>query len=331
MHRHGSRSVSVTDHNGGRFCDYQAQVQRFRCPRCLSTNGIETPELERGFKLTRAAADELVSAALSDDLQACSDTSGVDKSTISRLLSARADALFDQVKEIRTCRLQLMRPSVLAVLDQQHSTPLGFLAGISNKVVEDCLERIGAETVIPCPQTAPHSLSWTNKLTVTLSRSDFSALLKGLVRDAAKKVIDLIKLPESLTSGNALHLLTSDPAALSLQDNIVLAQLAPAGTPARGFMRMRDRLHEVHKAADLTSARGKLAKWREDCKDLWGVVFSGVVRFLDSYKNIILTNPYALQPAVSYRGPSILRPANVMTIQLHHKNSSLGNQLTLRN
>jgi hypothetical protein len=93
---------------------------------------------------------------------------------------------------------------------------------------------------------------------------------------------------------------------------------------------MRDRLAAIHKAGDLTSARGQLAKWKDDCKELWGVVFSGVVRFLDAYQDIILANAFALQPAATYRGPSVLRPANVMTIQLHRARPAFENQLTLR-
>ncbi len=330
MHRHGSRNILVTDHAEGNFRDHQARVQRYRCPHCLSTSSMETPELEEGFKLTRSAADEIITVALSNDIQGCSEVSGVDKSTISRLLTSRADAFLSRISDIKTCRLQLMRPSVLALVDQQRSTPLGFLPGVSSKVVGDFLERMGVETVIPCPKTAPHSLSWTKKMAVTLSRTDFAVIIKDLLKDAAKKIVDMIKLPEGMSSGSAVHLLTSDMAALSLQDNVILAQLAPAGTPARGFLRMRDRLVSVHRATDLTSARAQLARWKEDCKDLWGVVFSGVVRFLVSYKDIILANQYALQPAASYRGPAILRPANVMTIQLHSKCPSLDNQLTLR-
>lgn len=330
MHRHGSRSILVTDHAGGIFRDHQARVQRYRCPDCLTTSGIETPELEEGFKLTRVAADEIITIALSNDIQGCSEVSGVDKSTISRLLTSRADAVLNQIKDIKTCRLQLIRPSVLALVDQQRSTPLGFLPGISSKVVGNFLERIGVETVIPCPETAPYSLSWTKRMAVTLSRTDFALILKGLLKDAAKKVVDMIKLPENISAGSAVQLLTADMAALSLQDNVTLARLAPTGTAARGFLRMRERLISVHMATDLTSARRQLAKWKEDCKDLWRVIFSDVVRFLDSYKDIILSNQYALQPAAAYRGPAILRPANVMTIQLHRKLPRLENQLTLR-
>jgi hypothetical protein len=330
MHRHGSRSILVTDHQEGTYCDHFARIQRFRCPNCLSTNGIETPEIEQGFKITRAAADELVTAALSNDIQACSDASGVDKSTISRLLSSKADAAMLQHKDIKTCRLQLIRPSVLAVLDQTQSSTLGFLPGIAPKVVENWLDRMGVETVIPCPQTAPYSIPWMKKMSVTLSGSDFSIMLTGLIKNAARKVIDMIKLPESLSPSNALQLLTADLTTLSVSDNIALSRLAPAGTPARGFMRMRDRLLTVHKASDLTTARIQLESWKEDCRDLWRSVFSGVIRFLDTYKEIILRNSYALQPAATYSGPPIARPANVMTLQLHHAGASYRNQLTLR-
>lgn len=330
MHRHGSRNILVTDHQEGAYCDHFARIQRFRCPNCFSTDGIETPEIEQGFKLTREAADKLVTAALSNDIQACSDISGVDKSTISRLLSAKADAAMLQHTDIKTCRLQLIRPSVLAILDQRHSSTLGFLPGITSKVVENCLERMGVETVIPCPDTAPHSFPWMKKMSVTLSGTDFAAMLRGLIKNAAKKVIEMTKLPENVSLSSALQLLTADLATLSVRDNIALSQLAPAGTPARGFMRMRDRLLAVHKASDLTTARGQLERWKDDCRDLWGVVFSGVVRFLNTYKDIILTNQYALQPAATYSGPPVMRPANVMTLQLHHAGSAYRNQLTLR-
>lgn len=330
MHRHGSRNVLVTDHLEGAYCDHFARIQRFKCPNCSSTDGIETPEIEQGFKLTRAAADELVIAALSHDIQACSDASGVDKSTISRLLSSKADAAMRQLKDIKACRLQLIRPSVLAILDQRHCSTLGFLPGITSRAVESCLERMGVETVIPCPVTAPHSFPWMKKMSVTLSGMDFAVMLKGLIRSAAKKVIEMTKLPESVSSTSALQLLTADLTSLSVRDNIALSQLAPAGTPARGFMRMRDRLLAVHKASDLTTARGQLERWKSDCRDLWEVVFAGVIRFLDTYKHIILTNQYALQPAATYSGPPVMRPANVMTLQLHHAGSTYRNQLTLR-
>ncbi|TLX16186.1 hypothetical protein [Rhizobium sp. MHM7A] len=330
MHRHGSRNVLVTDHQDGTYCEHFARIQRFRCPNCLSTDGIETPEIEQGFKLTKAAADKLVTAALSNDVQACSDASGVDKSTISRLLTSKADAVMLQHRDIKTCRLQLIRPSVLALLDQRHSSTLGFLPGIASNVVENCLERMGVETVIPCPETAPYSFPWIKKMSVTLSGADFAVMLKGLIKNAARKVIEMTKLPESLSPSSALQLLTSDLTTLSVNDNVALSQLAPAGTPARGFMRMRDRLLAVHKASDLTAARAQLEKWKEDCRDLWGIVFSGVVRFLDTYKDMILTNPYALQAAATYSGPPVMRPANVMTLQLHHAGSAYRNQLTLR-
>lgn len=327
MHRHGSRQILVTDHNEGNYRDHFAQIQRFRCPSCLSTTGDETPKLEHGFKLTIAAADQLIQAALSHDIQTCSDLSGVDKSTISRLLSSRADGVIRKHTDIKACRLQLLRPSVLAIIDQGSSHTLGFLPGITSKAVENCLERMGVETVIPCPQTAPHSLSWTKKMSVSLSGTDFSSMLRNLLKDAARRVIEMTKLPENISASSALRMLTSDLSNLSMNDNIVLSQVARAGTPARGFIRMRDRLLAIHKAPNLTTARNQLSKWKEDCRDLWNVVFSGVVRFLDTYKALILTNPYALQPAAMYSGPSVMRPANVMTLQIHRDTETYRNKL----
>jgi len=329
MHRHGSRSVMVRDHHGDQYIDLLANIQRFRCPSCASTNGVETPEIEQGFKITKAAAEKIIDTALHRDIQACSEISGVDKSTISRLLSSKADELLLKQPTFKTCRLKVLRPSLLALLNQSTHEAIGFLPGGKIHSVANILERLGVETVIPCPEIAPHAFSWRSVMSVTLTANDFATMVSTLLRRAALKMIGTLKLPDSVTASTAANLLSSDLSRLSVSENIALSKLAPAGTPARGFMRMRDRLLAVHNAPDLTTARTLLSKWKEDCRDTWRTVFSGVLRFLETYKDMILTNPYSLQPAASYSVPAALRPANIMTIQLHRSRPTSENTLTL--
>jgi hypothetical protein len=321
MHRHGSRSILVTDYQDEKFIDMQASVQRFRCPRCAATVGMETPEIEQGFKITKTASDMIVDTTLQNDIQTCSETSGVDKSTISRLLTSKADSILLSQPNLKTCRLQMLRPSLLAVLNQNTSEVVGYLPGISRYPVLSLLEKLNVETVIPCPETAPHTLPWQKIMTITLTGSDFAKIVRTLFKRSANKVVGLLKLPDSVTPAAATNLLGADLSTLSVADNITLAQIAPAGTPARGFMRLKDRLLAVHNAPDLTTARKLLTQWKDDCRDIWRTVFSNVLSFLDAYKDLILSNPYALQPAATYTGPSTLRPANIMTIHLHRGSS----------
>jgi hypothetical protein len=320
----------VRDHHGDQYIDLMANIQRFRCPSCASTSGIETPEIEQGFKITKAAAGKIIDAALHSDIQTCSEMSGVDKSTISRLLSSKAETLLLSQPTFKTCRLKVLRPSLLALLNQSTQEAVGFLPGGKMHYVPNILERLGVETVIPCPEIAPHTLSWRSSMAITLTANDFATMVSTLLKRAAQKMLGALKLPDSVTASSAVNLLSSDLSKLSVSENIALSKLAPAGTPARGFIRMRDRILAVHNAPDLTTARSLLAKWQEDCRDTWRTIFSGVLNFIETYKDLILTNPYSLQPAASYPLHAAFRPANIMTIQLHRSRLTSENTFTLR-
>lgn len=311
MHRHGSRTISIIDHDLKGFKPSQSVVQRFRCATCHQTRGIENPELEPGFKLSREACERVLEKCMDLDLNKCAELSGIDKSVISRLLAHRSNVFLAETAAPSNAQLSLLRPNLLLVSDAMTRSPAAFFNGIEDDRLRGWIGQ-GEGLVFACDQTAAHLLNWNGSKATGMPAQTFSALCAPLIERAAERLCQDLTMPNTSAGVRAPYLLSTPSSKLSFADHGLLGQIAYPGSPARHFIRLRDQLSAIHQSSSITEAKDKLNRWLADCCDYWSKIFGSLKTFVTTYRGMLLTSHLSLNNTSPRSIPITLRPANVL-------------------
>lgn len=315
MHRHGVRQLAILDFASGRFAPSTATVQRFLCRGCGATRGIETPEVERGSKISRSAAEELARLVLRHGITASAERAGIDKSSLSRLIASRAGNHVDGTRRPEAATLSMVRPGCLAVGDVRSGRTMAFFDGPNDQRLLPWLSTPKPAILLPDEQVAPLALSWLSRFQIVLSQKTFGKLLSPLISKAARRMASYLS-PKACSEEECARLFAADPSELSDIDSATLAKLAAPGTPGRHFIKLRDRVQRLHFSCDLDEGRARLETWLSDCKDTWASIFAPVVAFVQAYRPLILSHELALTAPVPAPKLKVHGPTNVLNLRL---------------
>lgn len=313
MHRHGSRRSPMVDYEDNAFVASEASVTRFLCPHCGSTSSLETPEGEKGFRLSVRAADAILETALSGGIAEAAALASIDRSSVSRLLASRADAyLASNVRPNVSC--------VGAVGGGVHvwDAETGSVAACFDKVDDhrlvNWLSSPSPALVLPDPEVAPRVLGWSNNLRVALTKPTYLSLLVTPLRRAARKMAAVIVGGATKGVERIAELLVAPQTGLRIDQAMELSRIASNGMPARHFLRLRDRICGICDVVDLENGRQRLAAVIEDCQGAWADIFAPVLDFLSAYREVILTYSVALLTPAPVQRLQMAGPANLLTL-----------------
>ncbi|MCV9964103.1 hypothetical protein OIU34_19665 [Pararhizobium sp. BT-229] len=308
MHRHGNRRSPVLDYDDGVFSPAEAAVSRFLCPRCGKTSRREEPELQAGFRMSVRAADALVGVALDEGIGGAASAASIDRSSVSRLVSARAEEYLASKDRPELARLSAESANIV-VSDAMSGHAVACFDRLDNPILPNWLSRPTPPVIFPDAEIAPRVMGWKDMAVVSLTKHVFLSMIDGPIRRAARKMAALVK--DGMGIDRVSELLASKASSLSPREAADLARMAAPGTPARNFLRLRDRFLGLYDAPGLAEARKRLTDTVNDCTDVWKDIFSPVLEFLVVYRPLILSHPVSLivrspSPAMAMKGPASL-------------------------
>jgi hypothetical protein len=308
MHRHGNRRSPILDYEDGAFLGVESVVTRFLCPLCGKTDRHEVPELQSGFRMSVRAADAIVEAALEKGIGGAAMVAEIDRSSVSRLISSRADEYLAFNERPEFARLSVGSTNTV-VSDIMSGDAVACFDGLDCSKLSKWLSRPTRPVIFPDAEIAPQVLGWKDLAVVSLTKQVFLSLIDGPIRRASRKMAALVK--DAVGIDVASNLLAAKTSALAPRQSADLARIAAPGTPARNFLRLRDRFISIYDAPGLAEARKRLIDAIDDCTDVWKEIFSPVLEFLAIYRPLILSHPVSLLvrspcPALSMQGPSSL-------------------------
>lgn len=313
MHRHGNRRSPILDYADGAFAAVEAAVSRFLCPRCGKTDRREVPELQSGFRMSMRAADAIVEVALEEGIGGAANIAEIDRSSVSRLISARADGYLASSDRPELARLSVSNGNIV-VCDALSGDAVACFDKLECSSLSKWLSRPILPVVVPDAEIAPRVLGWKDITTVSLTKHAYLSLLDGPIRRAARKMAMIAK--DVLGIDRVCDLLATKTSTLGPRDAADLARLAAPGTPARNFLRLRDRFLGLYDAPGLAEARRRFDTLVTDCTDVWREIFTPVLDFLAVYRPMILSHPVALLVRSPLPVMAMQGPANLLTVGL---------------
>lgn len=316
MHRHGNRRSPVLDYEDGVFAGVDAAVARFLCPRCGKTSRREEPELQAGFRMSVRAAEAIIDIALDEGIGGAANAASIDRSSVSRLVSARADEYLASNDRPELARLSSENATIV-VSDAMGGSPVAYFDRLDSPALPDWLSRPTLPVILPDAEIAPRVLAWRDRTVVALTKQVFLSLIDGPMRRAARKMATLLR--DGVGIDRAADLLAARTVSLVPRDAADLARIAAPGTPARNFLRLRDRFVGIYDTSGLAEARKRLTDVVNDCTDAWKDIFGPVLEFLSAYRPMILSHPASLiirrpVPAMVMQGP-----ASLLTLAIRRK------------
>jgi hypothetical protein len=308
MHRHGNRRSPVLDYDDGVFSAVEAAVSRFLCPRCGKTSRREEPEIQSGFRMSVRAAEAIIDVAIDEGIGSAADAALIDRSSVSRLVSARAEEYLASTDRPELARLSAENANIV-VYDAMSGDAVACFDRLDNPTLPNWLSRPTLPVILPDTEIAPRVLGWKDQTVVSLTKHVFLSLIDGPMRRAARKMAALVR--NTVGIDRVADLLSAKTATLAPRDAADLARIAAPGTPARNFLRLRDRFVGIYDPSGLAEARKRLTDVVNDCTDAWRDIFAPVLEFLTIYRPLILSHPASLivrspAPAMAMQGPASL-------------------------
>jgi hypothetical protein len=286
----GTRIQKITDWSGGGFVSSAAEVRRFRCRDCGGTSSLVSPEMEPGFRLSRAAADKVVDAALDRGSVVGSAGGPVDDATVSRLLSARVTSMLRRIERPRISRLELVPGAGVVVSDAlTHETVTTFSSFDDGRIMP-WLSTPHPAVLVPDAGLAPKLLKHTVDFVIAMPIRVVAEALRPLVARARARL-------ESFAGRGG----DATPSA--------------AGN-ARHFERMCSTLYGALDSPDVVSGRKVMERWASSCEGAWADVFAPVLRFLEAFSSTLFSHPMCLAPQPPTNRLSLSGPANVLALRI---------------
>lgn len=314
MHRHGSRKSPVLHHSDNCFEQIEADVQRFLCPKCGTSCKVERPKAEPGFKMTQAAASEVERLALEFGITATAGLSGLDKSSVSRLITARSERTLIGNRPPRVAALQSVSNGSVIVTDLETSQARAVFAGTVDERMVDWLSETTV-TVFPDAHVAPHCLSWVERFQACLTKDVFLTMLGKPLLAAARRMAARL-VPKPLDEDKVARLLTSEQGGLTFAETVSLSKIASPGTPGRHFLKLKDRLVRLCDAENSDEAISRLERWITQCQDSWADIFAPVLQFLSAYRPLIFSHVLALKAEMPVLSRKFDGPASLLNLTL---------------
>lgn len=314
MHRHGSRKSPVLHHAERAFEQIEAEVQRFLCPKCGTSSKLERPETEPGFKMTQVAAVEIERLALQHGITATAGLSGLDKSSISRLIASRADRAVFAARPPKAAALQAAANGSVVVTDLE---TLEARAVFTGPVDERLVDWLGCAPTAAFPDAAiaPHCLSWAGRIQACLTKDVFLGMLAKPLLAAARRLASRLGTKPS-EEDQVARLLTSDQGSLTFEETTRLAKIASPGTPGRHFLKLKDRLGRICEAENSQEATGRLNRWIAQCEESWTDIFSPVLQFLSAYRPLMFNHAMSLVVEMPVLTRKFDGPASLINLSL---------------
>lgn len=264
--------------------------------------------------MTISAANEIERLVINGGITSAASIARLDKSSISRLISARADRIIKSTEPPRATALANLGAGALAAADLTRGQVRAVFIGPDDSRLLQWLSP-RKTTIFPDAAIAAHCLTWQERVRAALTADVFEAMLVKPLRQAAQKMaIFLSKGPSDLRE--VTRLLTANPVGMNFEDTTSLSKLAAAGTPARHFLKMRDRLTCIHDASTLEDGMRKLTSWLGECHGTWADIFQPVVQFLKAYMPLLLKHPLSLTSKIPVLSRRFDGPANVYNLIL---------------
>lgn len=284
MAGNGVRMQRITEFEDGLFQPAFAEVRRFRCAGCGSTDSMVSPETEPGFRMSGAAAEQIVRVAINHGMKHAGEIAGVDHASVSRLLAARSDRFLEATTRPKIARIGDIG-GVLAVSDAWTGDVTACFTGQDDNRIIPWLSRPYPGVLLPSADILSKAVAWTG-FKVAVAVDTAMSMLRPLIEKARQR----------------LAALEGDGAVSS-------------NMHSRHFSRTSDRLQAALEASSIGAGRGAVSKWIAECTGVWADVFAPVLRFLGSYQDNLFSHPACLEPTRSI-GLELRGPANLMTLAL---------------
>jgi hypothetical protein len=261
--------------------------------------------------MSERASQAILQLAIDDGINVAATVASIDRSSVSRLVSAKTDEYLAANERPDLASLSWESANIV-VSDALGGGPVAYFDRLINPALPNWLSKPTLPVVLPDAKIAPHILAWTDRTAVTLTKHAFLSLIALPLRRAARKMSALIKTTFDIE--RVSDLLSAKVSSLSTVDALEISRIAAPGTPARNFLRIRDRFLGIYDAVGISEARARLADTIDACADAWKDIFSPVIDFLTAYKPMILSHPACLiacspAPRIGAQGP-----ANLLTL-----------------
>ncbi|MNU37248.1 hypothetical protein D3C71_259000 [compost metagenome] len=307
----GIRTQRITDWRGDTFVSAAAEVRRFRCGACGSTERLVSPDTESGFRMSRIAADRIIDRVIDKGITRSAADANLDSATVSRLVSSRTNAVLHDTERPRMARLDMVDGNMLCVSDIRTKEPVAVFAGCRDDRLVPWLSRPYPSVIVPDAFCAPQLLKLSATFKMAMSAQTVLDLVRPLLSRAAGKLPDITDTPHEVAANVSQVLGGADPIRQA-----TTASVTSAGTPARHFMRLCGQLFDALSSRDADVGQNSVKLWRSACTGAWERVFASVIHFLDAFAALVFSHPVCLEPRFPAPKFELSTPANVLSLSL---------------
>jgi hypothetical protein len=298
MNRNGVRSQKITDYDDGKFFTNFAEVKRFRCSTCGTSDNWYVPEIEEGFRLSRNAADTIIDRSISGGMRRAGEEAGVDSASVSRLVTSRANRLLNTVERPRIARLDQLENNSIAIADAMTGETIACFYNLEDTRLHGWLMTPYPSVIMPSAAIVAKTVRWVD-FKVALAVDTALEMLRPLIAKAEQR----FEHKRSHFERRGISQAVADSH----------------------FIRIREKLYYAFEAADITSAKQQISAWIENCKELWSDVFTPVISYLQTYQECLFSHVACLHRPQTLR-LDFKGPANLMTLAYNHVSRHLSSQ-----
>lgn len=319
MHRHGFRKITVRDVD--RQCHIvtvEVDVEKFICPTCKSVVSLNGLTLEDGFRVTRRAADYIVETAMEKGIIAAADITGLDKATVSRLVSGRAESVIAQTNFNGLIGLRQIRPSLVEAYGYLDGKVFAYFSGPKDDLLRNAFLQSRQFCVVPDVMLLPHVAQWLKPHQLMISKMVFHSFYKTLMPRIAKRMMK--RMPTKTMERDLVErILAKDFVDLNEKERLIYTELNAPGFMGRKYFKLKAQLSALFETHDVKIAALRLQNWLTSCEGIWRDVFQPIIEFIERWSASILKHPLALQSPAPFRFEAPFLPASVLNLQLGYR------------
>ncbi len=314
--RHRKASIRDLDRQS-RVLLLDIDVEKFLCRDCGSVVSKAAVDMEPGFRFSKPAADFLVDTALEKGVVLTAREHDVDGGTISRLLSARSQAVVSNTPLMGMVGIRLLRPSLVEACDYMSGRALVYFSGKADAQLKTALSRPREICLVPDVELLPVISQMVGPSQLMISQPVFLTFLNGLFPRVARRMAKVVS-DKSLDRTIAENIFARDVSDYSEKERVAYRELISKENKACRFFELKAQIKSVFETHNVKIARLRLESWLKICTGVWADVFEPIIVFIEKWNLSLLKHPLSLVTPSFARDLTHSMPANILNLRLHN-------------